>query len=74
MRLHLLRLCVVALAGVVLACGKSDVSKYKQRSKPDASVAPKERPRSSVRTAYVIVQRTVAVHCTNVKASDMGAR
>jgi hypothetical protein len=44
MRVHFLRLSVVALAGVALACGKSDVSKSKQRSKPDASVAPKEEP------------------------------
>jgi len=44
MRVHFLRLCVVALAGVALACGKPDSSRSKQRSKPDASVAPKEEP------------------------------
>lgn len=44
MRVHFLRLCVVALAGVALACGKSDRSKSKEKGKPDASVAaaPKE--------------------------------
>jgi len=44
MRVHFLRLCVVALAGVALACGKPDGSRSKQRSKPDASVAPQEEP------------------------------
>src|SRR5262245_6825436 len=51
MRVHLLRLCVVTLAGVALACGKSDGSKGKQRGKPDApaaaaatAAAPKEEP------------------------------
>ena len=42
------------------------------RSRPlRASVAPKRRPRSSVRTAYDIVRRTIVVRCTRCQATKM---